>query len=179
MMAKPNGKTAKEILAEGNLANRPLDAEASLVAREMISKFVAHARSTGDEPKLAIALHTHGHACLLAGERDDAEKAFDESREISLRLGDKRSAAITFAMLGYIDLVKGRLEDGLPKIIAALGEIEAADGARAAILARLGEVSKKFEKTRFDAALKAASRTRSPEVQAELAKAIETARKVN
>jgi hypothetical protein len=154
----------------------PLDAEASLVAREMISKLVAFARETQDDPRLAMALHTHGHACLLAGEREDAEKAFDESREISLRLGDKRAAAIGLAMLGYLDLVRGKLEDGLPRIITALTDVDAADGARVAILARLGEVSKKFEKGRFDAALKAASRAQTPEIQAELAKAIEAAR---
>jgi hypothetical protein len=156
-----------------------MNAEDALVAREMITKLIALARERQDEPRLAMALHTHGHACILADELEEAEKAFDESREIALRLGDKRAAAITLAMLGYVAMCGKKLEEGLPRIVSALVDIEAEDPARAAIATRLGVASKKFEAGRFDAALKAASRSHPKELHDELSQAVVAARKAS
>ena len=150
----------------------PLDAETLLAADEIYAKIVALARESKDEQKLALALHAQGHSFVLGNELEAAAKAFDESRELSARLGDKRRAALSAVMLGYVAVVGGKLEEGLPRIVGALVEIEAGDPGRQVVLLRLLEVSKRFEKKRFDAALKASMRELSAEVQAELAKSL-------
>ncbi|MBI3726165.1 hypothetical protein HY251_19725 [bacterium] len=150
--------------------------EEALVAREMISKLVALAREAQDDAKLAMALHAQGHAFLLAGELTESAHAFDESRELSLRTGDKRGAAITLAMIGFLAVAAGDVEQGLPPVASAVADLEAADPARAAIALRLAETSRKFDPKRFDAALKAATRARGSEVQDELARAVEGVR---
>src|SRR5258706_221646 len=71
----------------------PLDAERLLAANEIYAKVVALARDSKDDDKLALALHAQGHSYVLSEELEAAEKAFDESREISSRLGDKRRGA--------------------------------------------------------------------------------------
>jgi len=154
----------------------PMDAETALAAREMISKLVALAREGGDEHKLAMALHAQGHAFLLEGALPEAERAFDESREVSLRLEDKRGAAITLAMLGFIPIAKGELEEGLPNVAKAVAALEATDPARGVIAARLAEASRKLDSKRVDAALKAATRSLGGELQEELARALEKVR---
>ncbi|HZV00009.1 MAG TPA: hypothetical protein VFF73_25055 [Planctomycetota bacterium] len=151
---------------------KPLDTEGTLVAREMIQRLVTLARDMNDEPKLAMALHTQGHSFVLSDELEAAEKCFDESREISLRLGDKRSAALGLVMLGFVAVSGGRVEEGLPKVVQGFGDLEADDQARALVLVRLGEAAKKSDKKRFEAALKAASRSLGAEVQAEILKAL-------
>jgi hypothetical protein len=150
----------------------PLDAENLLAADEIYAKIVALARESKDEQKLALALHAQGHSFVLGGELEAAGKAFDESRELSARQGDKRRAALSSVMLGYVAIVGGKLEEGLPRVVGALSEIEAGDPGRQVVLLRLVEVSKRFEKKRFDAALKSATRELSAEVQAEISKVL-------
>jgi hypothetical protein len=150
----------------------PLDAETLLAADEIYAKIVTLARESKDDQKLALALHAQGHSFVLGGDLEAATKAFDESRELSARTGDKRRASLSSVMLGYVAIVGGKLEEGLPRIVAALGEIDAADSGRQVVLLRLLEVSKRFEKKRFDAALKAAVRELPAEVQTEIAKAV-------
>src|SRR5580658_9426664 len=115
----------------------PLDAENLLAANEIYAKVVALARETKDDEKLALALHAQGHSFVLSGELDLAEKAFDESREISARIGDKRRATLSVVMLGYVAISNGRLEEGLPRVVGALTAFEAGDPARQLVLLRL------------------------------------------
>lgn len=152
----------------------PLDAERLLAANEMYAKVVQLARDSKDDEKLALALHAQGHSFVLSNDLEAAEKAFDESREISARLNDTRRTTLSSVMLGYVAVVGGKLEEGLPRIVGAYTQFEATDPARNLILLRLAEVAKRFEKKRFDAALKAASRDQSAEVQAEIKKALES-----
>lgn len=159
----------------------PLDAEKLLAANEIYAKVVQIARDSKDDEKLALALHAQGHSYVLSEELEAAEKAFDESREISARLGDQRRANLSSVMVGYVTIVSGRLEDGLPRVLAGLKAFEKTpkgedDPARNLVLLRLAEVAKKFDKKRFDAAMKAAGRDLAPEVQAEVAKAVEAGR---
>ncbi len=155
---------------------KALDGEAAYTARLMIQKLVELARTMQDDRKLAMALHTLGHSQLLANELDDAEKSFDESREVSSRHGDARASSISLAMLGFVELLRGRLEDALPRILDGAHGLAEDSEARAAILVRLAHVSKKFDKARFDAAVQAAGRGRSAELLAEVARAVETIR---
>ncbi len=73
----------------------PLDAENLLAANEIYAKIVSIARESKDDEKLALALPAQGHSFVLSSELELAEKSFDESREISLRLGDKRRASLS------------------------------------------------------------------------------------
>src|SRR5581483_7711343 len=155
----------------------PLDAERLLAANEIYAKVVALARDSKDDEKLALALHAQGHSFVLSEDLEAATKAFDESREISARLGDKRRAALSSVMLGYVTVLKGGLEEGLPRVVGALkdfvkDEKGQDDPARSLVLLRLAELAKRFDKKRLDAALKAASRELSAEVQAELQQAV-------
>jgi hypothetical protein len=159
----------------------PLDPERLLAANEIYAKVVALARETKDDEKLALALHAQGHSFVLSEELEAAEKAFDESREISARLGDKRRATLSSVMVGYTTILAGRLEDGLPRVVGALTEFAKTekgedDPARNLVLLRLAEVAKRFDKKRLDAAIKSASRTLAPEVQAEVEKAVAAGR---
>lgn len=159
----------------------PLEIERLLAANEIYAKVVALARETKDDEKLALALHAQGHSFVLSEELESAEKSFDESREISTRLGDKRRALLSTVMLGYVTIVSGKLEEGLPRVVGALKEFDKDpkgqdDPARGLVLLRLAEVAKKFEKKRFDAAVKSAARDLTPEVQAEVVKAVEAGR---
>ena len=155
-----------------NPAINPLDAETLLAADEIYARIVTLARESKDDSKLALALHAQGHSFVLGGDLEAATRAFDESRELSARQGDKRRAALSAVMLGYVTIVGGKLEEGLPRVASGLVEIEAGDPGRQVVLLRLLEVSKRFEKKRFDAALKAATRELGAEVQAEIAKAL-------
>src|SRR5581483_4145343 len=98
----------------------PLDAERLLAANEIYAKVVALARDSKDDEKLALALHAQGHSFVLSEEHEAAEKSFDESREISARLGDKRRASLSSVMVGYVTILRGRLEEGLPRVLAPL-----------------------------------------------------------
>jgi hypothetical protein len=162
----------------------PLDREKLLAANEIYAKVVALAREAKSDPNLALALHAQGHSFVLSDELEAAEKAFDESREISVRLaadesrpapereGDKRRATLSSVMLGYVAVSGGRLEDGLPRIVAAFVTLAADDPARQLVLLRLHEVSKRFDAKRFEAALKAAAREQTAAVREDLQKAL-------
>jgi len=159
----------------------PLDAEKLLAANEIYARIVTLAREAKDDEKLALALHAQGHSFVLSEELEAAEKAFDESREISARLGDVRRATLSAVMLGYVAILAGRLEQGLPAVVGALtkfgpNEKGEPDPARNLVLLRLAEVAKRFDKKRFDAAVKSAARDLAPEAQAEVQKVVEAGR---
>src|SRR5437899_1210411 len=102
----------------------PLDIEKLLAANEIYAKVVALAREMKDDEKLALALHAQGHSFVLSENLEGAEKSFDESREISARLGDKRRASLSSVMIGYVTIVAGRLEEGLPRVLGPLKDLE-------------------------------------------------------
>lgn len=154
---------------------RPLTEEDVVAAREMIDRLVGLARENKDEARLAMALHAQGHSYLLAGALTEAAQAFDESRELSVRLGDKRGAAITLSMLGFLALAAGELEQGLPIVVSAFAELAPDDAARPRMALYLAEKRASFDAKRFEAALKAATRGQGPELAEALAKAIEAA----
>jgi hypothetical protein len=154
---------------------RELTEEDVVAAREMIVRLVGIAREMQDDARLAMALHAQGHSLLLAGELVESAQAFDESRELSVRLGDKRGAAITLSMLGFLALVAGELEEGLPRIVSAFADLEPDDPARARVALYLIEKKAAFDAKRFEAALKAATRAHGAEVHAAIVKALEAA----
>lgn len=157
------------------IPKQPLTEEDVVAAREMIDRLVGIARETHDDARLAMALHAQGHSLLLAGALAEAAQAFDESRELSVRLGDKRGAAITLSMLGFLALAAGELEQGLPTIVSAFADLAPDDAARSRVALYLVDKRTKFEPKRFEAALKAATRGQGPEIHDALAKAIEAA----
>ncbi len=158
------------------LGFRPI---AILGVLSLVAGYTILVRETKDDEKLA--LRAQGHSFVLSEELEAAEKSFDESREISARLGDRRRALLSSVMGGYVTIVSGNLEEGLPRVVGTLKDFEKDpkgpdDPARNLVLLRLAEVAKWIDKKRFDTAVKAASRDLSPDVHAEVVKSVEAGR---